>query len=376
MNTWVGSQSVAYIPTIPINDGRFNAPPPNFKEVVEQRLLYDPDPNGLDRSLCSYIFKVSNGRASLEPTVFAPVTVPNPLPISLADASGAAITEALANQPGFQNACVVFPGADFNPLDWAFWNNPPIGNTNVTNFCYDFLTSGVGPWAMELTHILTFFGDLYKTTDADPNGFDNMSCACGVHPSTFTKLKLGWLDESEIVDVFTGPAVTQTLHALALPRPSPPGRCTAFRIPTGDPQHYFLVEARLRTDAFDAGIPSEGVAVYEVEEAVWAPLHLRTVPLLGVSQSYVNPSFRNLTVTVNAAVPGGFTVQVEVPEDSRCPVLRSEIDTIQGEIQDLESIIGDLPPKERGAIELRIRALKAQLMNLNTQLRQLGCSPN
>lgn len=123
-------------------------------------------------------------------------------------------------------------------------------------------------------------------------------------------------------------------------------RCTAIRIPTSDPQHHFLVEARLRADAYDALIPGKGDAVYEVEEAVWAPLHLRTVPPLGVSQSYVSPSYRDLTVSVNAAVPGGFTVQVQVPENLKCPALRAEFDAIQTEIQDLESIIGDLPPKE------------------------------
>jgi hypothetical protein len=75
-------------------------------------------------------------------------------------ASTNAITTALANS-SFQNACVVFPGATFNPIDWAFWNGPPVSKTNVTGFCYDFLTSSVGAWGMELTHILTFFGDLY-----------------------------------------------------------------------------------------------------------------------------------------------------------------------------------------------------------------------
>jgi hypothetical protein len=374
MSPWVGQQSVAYVPAIPINDGRFNAPPPNFKDFVTQRLLFDPDANGIDRSLRTYFSTVSYGRANLVPTVFEPVTIPDPVITNIATSAGNAISVALASQPSFQNAAVVFPGNNLNAPDWAFWGYPPIAGTSVTGFCYDFVTSGVGPWAMELTHILTSFGDLYKTSDADPDGFDNMSCSCGVHPSTFTKLKLGWLDESEIVNVVSGQTMTQTLHALSLPRPSPPGRITAFRIPSSDPQHYFLVEARLRTDVFDAGIPSEGVVVYEVEEAVWAPLHLRTSAALGVGQSYVNPAFNDLAVTVTAAVPGGFTVEVQVPENPRCPVLRSEIADLEGQIQDLEGMIGDVPPKERGPILLKIRALKAQIMNLGAQMTQLGCA--
>lgn len=326
------------IPVTPINDYRFGTPP-GFKDLVTQRVLFNPDPNGMDKSLRAYLFNVSYGRAVLEPTVFDPVTVPDAYPIGLAQATGHAITASLTGFPAFTNACGIFaPNAGYGWPDHAFWGGAPVAGTNVTAFCYDMLDSGVGAWAMEHTHMLTFFLDLYGQA-ADPGSFDNMSCACGVHPSTFTKLKLGWLDASEIVGVRAGPATTQTLHALALPRPSPPGRCTAFRIPSTDPQHYFLVEARLRTDAFDAGIPSEGVVVYEVNEATWPPLALRTPVALGVSQSYQNAAFRNLTVTVDAAVIGGFTVAVHVDEDPRCPVVRSEIDTVQAEIDDLQTLL-------------------------------------
>jgi hypothetical protein len=235
-------------------------------DLVIQHLLYDPDANGVDKSIRRYFFTVSYGRAALQPTVFDPVTVPDAQPIGLAQASGHAITEAFAGFPAFTNAAAVFaPNPGYGWPDWTFWSGVPV--TNVTAFCYNMLNSGVGAWAMEDTHQLTSFGDLYNPLGQPPlprpGNFDNMDCSCGVHPSTFTKLKLGWLDESDIVDVGAG-FTTQTLHALALPRPSPPGRSTAFRIPTGDPQPYFLVEARLRTDVFDAGIPSEGIVIYEV----------------------------------------------------------------------------------------------------------------
>ena len=376
MAPWVGSQSVAYIPVI-LSDSRFTKPPANFKDVVTQHLLFDPDSNGRDTSLRAYLFNVSYGRAILEPTVFDSVN-DSQTTINPAGVAGDAISKVLANQPSFQNACTIFPdpvpGAISIP-DHAFWGGNPVTGTNVTGFCYDILSSGVGAWAMEHTHMLTSFGDLYGQP-ADPGSFDNMSCACGVHPSTFTKIKLGWLDASEIVDVRAGPAMTQTLHALALPRPSPPGRCTAFRIPSSDPQHYFLVEARLKTDVFDARIPSEGVVVYEINEATWPPLALRTPVALGVSQSYQNAAFRNLTVTVDAAVIGGFTVAVQISEDPRCPAVRSEINTVQDEIDDPEGQLEvDLPPAERAKIIAEIRALRSQLTALQAELVSLRCFP-
>jgi len=374
MSPWLGPQSAAYIPATPINDYRFGTPP-GFKDLVTQRLLFDPDPNGVDKSLRTYLFNVSYGRAVLEPTVFDPVTVPDAYPIGLAQATGHAVTAALSGSP-FTTACAVFaPNPGYGWADHAFWGYPPISGTNVTNFCYDMLDSGVGAWAMELTHMLTSFGDLYGQA-ADPGSFDNMSCACGVHPSTFTKLKLGWLDESEIVDARA--SMTQTLHALALPRPSPPGRYTAFRITTGDPQHYFLVEARLRTDVFDAGIPSEGVVVYEVNEATWPPLQLRTPAALGVSQSFEDPAFPNFGVTVDAAVTGGFTVAVQVVEDPRCPTVRADIATVQNRIQEVETKLqdgGDLTAQQKAALLAALRGLRAELTTLQGDLVQLRCTP-
>jgi hypothetical protein len=66
-----------------------------------------------------------------------------------------------------------------------------------------------------------------------------MDCACGTHPSAFTKLKLNWLDQSQVRTTAAGPAATITLHALALLQPSPPGRVAAIRIPSTISQHYF-----------------------------------------------------------------------------------------------------------------------------------------
>jgi hypothetical protein len=54
----------------------------------------------------------------------------------------------------------------------------------------------VGVWAMENIHVVTGFMDLYGMPDS-PGRFDTMDCACGTHPSSFTKIKLGWIDSSD-----------------------------------------------------------------------------------------------------------------------------------------------------------------------------------
>jgi hypothetical protein len=309
MRTWVGAIAVGYVPAIPTGDPRL-VPPADFKEQVIRRLLLDPDANGVDRSLRAYFFSASYGRATIEPTVFDPVEISTtPGQFDPGNWANGAISQAMANT-NFQNACVVFPPLP-GARDWAFYEGPVVANTNVTNFCYDWFGSGVGAWAMEHTHILTFFGDLYYTSDGDPGSFDNMSCACGSHPSTYTKLQLGWLDPTEIVDLNLGGDENVTLHALGLPRPSPTGRVTAIRVPSADPGRYFLIEARLKTDVFEANIPSEGIVVYEINEAVWAPVHLRTPVALGVNQIYKNSVFQ---LTVVGAVPGGgFSVRAQYP---------------------------------------------------------------
>jgi hypothetical protein len=106
MSLWIGVKSVAYVPTVVTNDPRWNQPPANFKDVVTQGLLFNPA-NGVDRSLRTYLFEVSYGRAILEPTVVEPVSLAL-TGNGLGDTSGAAITTALANT-GFQDAAVVYP---------------------------------------------------------------------------------------------------------------------------------------------------------------------------------------------------------------------------------------------------------------------------
>ena len=120
--------------------------------------------------------------------------------------------------------------------------------------------------------------------------------------------KLWWRDP-------VGRGGTFTLHALALRQPPPPGRVTAVRISSAISQRYFLVEARLRVDSYDratpgvsSGIPSEGVVVYEIDEATW-PVQLRTPNALSLGQKYSNQA-EKLEIEVTSSVPGGFTVAI------------------------------------------------------------------
>ena len=195
------------------------------------------------------------------------------------------------------------------------------------------MAEGVGVWAMELTHILCKYMDLY--TNDKPNdlgSFDNMDCSCGTHPTAYTKVQLGWLPPSAIV--VAPPATSQyDLHSVGLAQPPPQGRVTAVQINTaGNP---LFVESRQRVDQFDGGnqwatvttpqgvvlpqgIASQGVIVYELAgvENPTMPfpgevdplIRLRTPTALVAGQSFTSAS--GVTVQVSAALVGGFTVVI------------------------------------------------------------------
>jgi hypothetical protein len=187
------------------------------------------------------------------------------------------------------------------------------------------MVEGVGVWAMELTHAIAGYADLYTNDRAnDLNGFDNMDCACGTHPTAYTKVQLGWLDGSAIV-VDAATSADFELHTLGLIQPAPAGRCTAVRIQTsGNP---LFIEARQRVDQFDGrngwnnvGISSEGVIVYElagVENPNAPPsetdplIRLLTQTALVPGASFTSRS--GVTVRVTAALAGGFAVSIDNP---------------------------------------------------------------
>jgi len=184
------------------------------------------------------------------------------------------------------------------------------------------MEAGLGTWAMENTHILTAFGDLYGIPDS-PGNFDNMACNCGTHPSSFTKIKMGWVNPRDISASPSG--TTVTLHALSNAlRPGEAGREHAVKIPSQRSSlAYLLVEARLRTDPYErstpglsSGIPSEGVVVYWIDEISWPPVHLRTPTALGVGQSYTEEPL-GIRIAVDSQENVGFVVTIRAVQDTK-----------------------------------------------------------
>jgi hypothetical protein len=80
---------------------------------------------------------------------------------------------------------------------------------------------------------------------------------------------------------------------------------------------YLMVEARLMADQFDAGIPKEGVIVYEVQTPDslghrvnhLRPLILKTPQALAVGQAFVSDN--GVDISITGAIPGGFSVVVD-----------------------------------------------------------------
>jgi hypothetical protein len=371
---WIGPRKIVVIPAI-VNDPQYISPPSNWVSLIQQRLFFDPDPNtGADRSLRSYIHTISYGKALLEADVVNPVTV-QPCDIN-------ATIESCPTSHLYEYACLVFMGGTHGCGGWAFWHtlfpyNPPRSPNNMRNWCRVNMGESLGIWAMEVMHMTTSFGDLYNT-NPHPGNFDNMACSCGTHPSTYTKLKLGWLDPNDVPTVSYGSTTNFTLHALALLQPPPPGRVTAVRIPSKISQHYYLVEARLRADHYERatpgisnGIPSEGVVVYEVNEAAW-PVRLRTPAALTVGQMYSNPA-EQLDIEVIAAVPGGFTVSIKYPENPKCASLRESITQAEDENDYLQEELRSAAPGAKPRIAARIKRLQAQIRRERQEAINLGC---
>lgn len=393
MPTWTGSRRVAVIPAIPVSAGNVQVGnvPADFQAQVSRRIFYDPDPvSNLDRSLRKYIFSASYGRAWLDADVLDAVTVTwehpgtDPDPSVGADVGKTMGNAIAASQPrvaNYQYVMVVFPPGIPNIRSWAFWEG-----AQATS--YMFLDSPLGAWAMELLHMVTEFGDLYgppADRPLSPGNLDEMDTAGAMHPSTFTKLRMGWLDpvSVQVVDPQQG-ASNHILHPLALLQPAPDGRVTALKIPFLDrANHYLLVEAREWLDEYDRntpglaeGIPIEGLAIYDVDEALWPPLWLKSQGLK-VGGVYEDTN-RNVRVEVLAHFAGGgFNVAVKavtVAEDPRCAGLRARIASLQRQIQELtDSLTGDR--RSDAPIRRAIANLKTQLARTQSTATQLGCKP-
>lgn len=300
---WIGLKKLALIPVY-----RPNALPPDqipidWNEQILRRVLFDPDPNnGPDRSLRAYIHMVSSGRADLDAVVMQRQDIDSQdvKPDALEGLLGIQLRAA-----EFDAAAIVMLGGPGAGSNAGFWSR-------------FVMLEGVGVWAMEFMHSLTRFADLYPF-NGNMGAFDEMACACGTHPSAYTKAAIGWLDASAIAQ-HSGTMATYDLHSVGLIQPPPSGRSTAIRVGSFAP--YLMIEARQRVDQFDLDIPGEGVIVYRVQTSHplghqqnnKAPIKLLTPNALQPGMTFTSDT--NVEVHVINTLPGGFTVRVFDPNQS------------------------------------------------------------
>src|ERR1022692_65792 len=204
MGNWVGVKKVAFVPVIHPNYDLPNSPQgAAWQQLILARIYSWPDAvRNLDVSLRNYIRTVSGGVADIQGEVRDFVTANiQDVPPSYFSSQ---LEPTLRNE-GFDAAALVMNGG------------VGAGTSDQNGYWARFaMVEGVGVWAMELTHILCKYMDLY--TNDKPNdlgSFDNMDCACGTHPTAYTKVQLGWLPPSAIV--VAPPATSQyDLHSVGL----------------------------------------------------------------------------------------------------------------------------------------------------------------
>jgi hypothetical protein len=300
--SWIGRKRLALVPVYRPHAHPPDVIPPNWRDQIFARALFDPDPvTKIDRSLRAYIHTVSSGLADLDAMVLDMQTVDQQ------DVPPGILEPQLGpqlRQQGFDAAAIVMLGGVGAGTSAGFW----------VRFV---MVEGVGVWAMEFMHSLTGFGDLYPF-GGNMGAFDEMACACGTHPSAYTKAAIGWLDSWAVVH-HTGPNVEYPLHAVGLIQPPPFGRTTAIRVQSGTHVPYVMIEARLRCDQFEANIPGEGVIVYRVQTSdplghpqnQTAPVALLTPTPLSVGQSLQADG--GLHIQVVSALVDGFLVNVTGP---------------------------------------------------------------
>src|SRR2546426_3103380 len=239
--TWIGRKKLALVPLYRPNAHPPDQIPADWKNQILRRVLFDPDATTkADRSLRAYIHAASSGRADLDAVVMPMATVDaQDVPANVLEGQ---LGSELRDQ-GFDAAAIVMLGG---------------AGTSAGFWVRFVMVEGVGVWAMEFMHSLTGFADLYPF-NGNMGAFDEMACACGTHPSAYTKAAIGWLDASAIAR-HTGREAGYDLHSVGLVQPPPSGRSAAVRIGLQVP--YLLVEARQRVDQFDGNVPGEGVIVY------------------------------------------------------------------------------------------------------------------
>lgn len=315
---WIGRKRVAFVPLFRSNAAPPDQIPADWEATILRRVLYDPRPEaqGADRSLRAWLRAASSGRADIDPLVLPMQTIDRQ--VVEANALEGALGAGLRQQ-GVEAAILVMLGGRGAGTNSGFWSRVVMAESN-------------GVWLMELLHGLTGFKDLYHfNNDADPreraiDTFDEMSASSQTHPTAFTKNELGWLDTAAI-RVHTGVRAEYALQHIGLGQPPVAGRAAAVRVGNGFP--YVMVEARRKTDQFEAGMPStndgqergiagEGVIAYRVQtrnptvqtrEGNRKPLYLMTLQALAPGQSAALDDGFKLAVT--AEIPGGFAVRID-----------------------------------------------------------------
>ena len=297
--TWIGRKKLAFVPLYRTNAEPPDQIPPDWPDQILRRALFDKDPvTGTDRSLRAYIHTVSSGLADLDAVVQPMVTIAGQdiPPNALEGQMGA----QLRNE-GFDAAAIVMLGGAGAGTNAGFWSR-------------FVMVEQVGVWAMEFIHGLANFGDLYPF-GGNMGAFDEMACSCGTHPSAYTKAAVGWIDRFTIA-LHVGRYGNYTLHSIGLVQPPPSGRVAAVQV--GSQVPYLMIEARQKVDQFDANINSEGVIVYRVQTdnpLGWAegaaPVVLLTTTALAAGQTFTTDN--GVTVQVNTALPGGFSITVDDP---------------------------------------------------------------
>ncbi len=169
--SWIGRKKLALIPLYRPNAHPPDQIPPDWNNQILRRVLFDPNgATGSDRSLRAYINAASSGRADLDAVVFPMATV------DAQDVPPTVLEPQLGpqlRQQGFDAAAIVMLGGPGAGTSAGFW----------VRFV---MAEAVGVWAMEFMHSLTGFADLYPF-NGNMGGFDEMACACGTHPSAYTK---------------------------------------------------------------------------------------------------------------------------------------------------------------------------------------------
>jgi hypothetical protein len=303
--TWIGRKKIAFVPLSRPNAHPPDFIPPDWENDILRRVLYDPDSTtGKDKSLRAFIHTVSSGVADLDAIVTERHSVDlQDVPANVLESE----MGARLRTEGCDAAAIVMLGGPGAGTNSGFWSR-------------FVMLEPVGTWAMELMHGLTGFTDIYEFgNDVDQNDpvmglYDEMSSAGATHPSAYTKAGIQWLDRATIAE-HAGRASIYALHAISLTQPPPTGRVAALKIGTDVP--YLMVEARLMADQFDAGIPKEGVIVYEVQTPDplghrvnnLRPLILKTPQALSVGQAFVSDN--GIGISITGSIPGGFLVVVD-----------------------------------------------------------------